>query len=186
MGPVVKSRKGKNELKTLKPYESARRLFAMSDASEVDTAWLNANENALAPAYQLDGTFNRYPSCQPKAVIEAYAAYAGVTPEQVLVSRGADEGIELLIRYFVQNLPITDIKPLLVQPISKNKIVQGVMLRSLGSFFNWIPMVILVPFGIVYSLNEPTTYTLWIWVIGVLFIAQNSGSIGAQSPSRIE
>ena len=80
-------------------------------------------------------------------------------------------GIELLIRYFVQNLPITDIKPLLVQPISKNKIVQGVMLRSLGSFFNWIPMVILVPFGIVYSLNEPTTYTLWIWVIGVLFIS---------------
>jgi len=39
-------------------------------------------------------------------------------------------GIDLLIRYFVQNLPITDIKPLLIQPISKNKIVQGVLLRS--------------------------------------------------------
>lgn len=80
-------------------------------------------------------------------------------------------GIDLLIRYFVQNLPITDIKPLLIQPISKNKIVQGVMLRSLGSFFNWIPVVILLPFCIVYTLNETTTYTLWIWLLGVLFFA---------------
>lgn len=80
----------------LVPYASAR--SSMSGGA----VWLNANENALAPAYQLDGTFNRYPSCQPKAVIEAYATYAGVAPEQVLASRGADEGIELLIRSFCE------------------------------------------------------------------------------------
>jgi histidinol-phosphate aminotransferase len=80
----------------LVPYASAR--SSMSGGA----IWLNANENALAPAYQLDGTFNRYPSCQPKAVINAYAAYAGVAAEQVLVSRGADEGIELLIRSFCE------------------------------------------------------------------------------------
>ncbi|MDP5136253.1 histidinol-phosphate transaminase [Rheinheimera baltica] len=83
-------------VKDLVPYASAR--SSMSGGA----VWLNANENALAPAYQLDGTFNRYPSCQPKAVINAYAAYAGVAPEQVLVSRGADEGIELLIRSFCE------------------------------------------------------------------------------------
>ncbi|SUH14918.1 histidinol-phosphate aminotransferase [Salmonella enterica subsp. enterica] len=37
-----------------------------------------------------------------KAVIENYAQYAGVKPEQVLVSRGADEGIELVIRAFCE------------------------------------------------------------------------------------
>jgi len=47
-------------------------------------------------------TLNRYPECQPKLVIERYAAYAGLTPEQVLVSRGADEGIELLMRAFCE------------------------------------------------------------------------------------
>jgi histidinol-phosphate aminotransferase len=83
-------------VKDLVPYASAR--SSMSGGA----VWLNANENALAPGYQLDGTFNRYPSCQPKAVINAYAEYAGVTPEQVLVSRGADEGIELLIRSFCE------------------------------------------------------------------------------------
>ncbi|HAW91882.1 MULTISPECIES: histidinol-phosphate transaminase [unclassified Arsukibacterium] len=87
-------------VKDLVPYASAR--SSMSGGA----VWLNANENALAPAYQLDGTFNRYPSCQPKAVINAYAAYAGVKSEQVLVSRGADEGIELLIRSFCE--PNTD------------------------------------------------------------------------------
>ncbi|MGJ8140678.1 histidinol-phosphate transaminase, partial [Klebsiella pneumoniae] len=47
-------------------------------------------------------TLNRYPEPQPKAVIESYARYAEVKPEQVLVSRGADEGIELLIRAFCE------------------------------------------------------------------------------------
>jgi histidinol-phosphate aminotransferase len=83
-------------VKAIVPYASARR--SMSGGA----IWLNANENALAPEYQLNGSFNRYPSCQPKAVIDGYASYAGVAPEQVLVSRGADEGIELLIRSFCE------------------------------------------------------------------------------------
>ena len=83
-------------VKQLTPYASAR--LSMSGGS----VWLNANENALAPQYQLCGSYNRYPDCQPPALIQAYAAYAGVKPEQVLVSRGADEGIELLIRSFCE------------------------------------------------------------------------------------
>ena len=65
--------------------------------------WLNANEFPTAVEFQLtEQTMNRYPEPQPKAVIERYAQYAGVKPEQVLVSRGADEGIELLIRAFCE------------------------------------------------------------------------------------
>ena len=86
----------RDSVKALVPYASAR--LSMSGGS----VWLNANENALAPEYQLNGSFNRYPDCQPPALIAAYAAYAGITPDQVLVSRGADEGIELLIRSFCE------------------------------------------------------------------------------------
>jgi histidinol-phosphate aminotransferase len=86
----------RDAVKAIVPYASAR--SSMSGGA----IWLNANENALAPGYQLSGSFNRYPSCQPKAVIDSYAAYAGLAPEQVLVSRGADEGIELLIRSFCE------------------------------------------------------------------------------------
>ncbi len=35
-------------------------------------------------------------------MVNGYAAYAGVNPDQVLVSRGADEAIELLIRTFCE------------------------------------------------------------------------------------
>lgn len=84
-----------DNLTTLKPYESARRLFAGGQD------WLNANESPFANLYQLDdSTLNRYPSCQPEEVVDSYASYANVAPDNVLVSRGADEGIELLIRTF--------------------------------------------------------------------------------------
>ncbi|KHN91684.1 histidinol-phosphate transaminase [Pectobacterium actinidiae] len=84
-------------VRALTPYMSARRLGGNGDV------WLNANEYPQAPEYQLTlQTLNRYPECQPVTVINRYAEYAGVTPEQVLVSRGADEGIELLIRAFCE------------------------------------------------------------------------------------
>ncbi|MDC8831794.1 histidinol-phosphate transaminase [Alteromonas gilva] len=84
-----------DNLVPLKPYESARRLFSGGQD------WLNANESPFANPYDVDsGNFNRYPSCQPGNVINAYAAYAGVDKSQLIVTRGADEGIELLIRTF--------------------------------------------------------------------------------------
>lgn len=90
-------------LKTLVPYESARRLFAAADNSQDEQVpvWLNANESPYANEFEVDSRFfNRYPDCQPSAVIQRYAEYAGVENKQLLVSRGADEGIELLIRAF--------------------------------------------------------------------------------------
>ncbi|MHC2595788.1 histidinol-phosphate aminotransferase [Kluyvera sp. 1366] len=84
-------------VRALTPYQSARRLGGNGDV------WLNANEFPLPVPFELSQqTLNRYPECQPKIVIERYAAYAGMTPEQVLVSRGADEGIELLMRAFCE------------------------------------------------------------------------------------
>ena len=87
----------RDNVRALTPYQSARRLGGNGDV------WLNANEFPTPIAFELtQQTLNRYPECQPKAVIENYAAYAGVKTEQVLVSRGADEGIELLIRAFCE------------------------------------------------------------------------------------
>ncbi|MDB2384249.1 histidinol-phosphate transaminase [Endozoicomonas sp.] len=81
----------------LTPYQSARSLGSSGDI------WLNANEspfhNEVADYFE---HLNRYSVCQPEALVNAYAAYAGVDSSQVLVSRGADEGIELLIRTFCE------------------------------------------------------------------------------------
>lgn len=80
----------RQQIQALTPYLSARRIGGCGDV------WLNANESPFNNEYKTDfARLNRYSDCQPKAIIQAYANYAGVQPEQVLTSRGADEGIEL-------------------------------------------------------------------------------------------
>jgi len=87
----------RQQIQALTPYLSARRIGGCGDV------WLNANESPFNNEYKTDfARLNRYSDCQPKAMIQAYANYAGVQPEQVLTSRGADEGIELLIRAFCE------------------------------------------------------------------------------------
>ncbi|WP_321157691.1 MULTISPECIES: histidinol-phosphate transaminase [Providencia] len=87
----------RENVKVMTPYMSARRLGGNGDV------WLNANEYPIAPEFQFnERNLNRYPECQPASVILNYAAYANVAPEQVLVCRGADESIELLIRAFCE------------------------------------------------------------------------------------
>ncbi|MBU5693170.1 histidinol-phosphate transaminase [Vibrio cholerae] len=87
----------RQQIQALTPYLSARRIGGSGDV------WLNANESPFNNEYKTDfARLNRYSDCQPKAMIQAYANYAGVQPEQVLTSRGADEGIELLFRAFCE------------------------------------------------------------------------------------
>jgi len=87
----------RKQVQALTPYLSARRIGGSGDV------WLNANESPFDNEYKTNFTrLNRYSECQPPELINAYAAYAGVKPEQVLTSRGADEGIELLIRAFCE------------------------------------------------------------------------------------
>ncbi|WP_073585990.1 histidinol-phosphate transaminase [Vibrio quintilis] len=87
----------RKQVQALTPYLSARRIGGSGDV------WLNANESPFDNEYKVNfSRLNRYTSCQPEAMIGAYASYAGVTAEQVLTTRGADEGIELLIRAFCE------------------------------------------------------------------------------------
>ena len=75
----------RKNVQKLTPYQSARRIGGSGDV------WLNANEYPVAPNFQLtEQSLNRYPEAQPEQVINRYAQYAWVTPEQVIVSRGAD------------------------------------------------------------------------------------------------
>ena len=87
----------RQNVQALTPYQSARKLGGNG------TIWLNANEYPTSPTFQLSGKdLNRYPEPQPQAVVQGYANYAGVSPENVLVTRGGDEGIELVIRAFCE------------------------------------------------------------------------------------
>jgi len=90
------------ELLTMVPYQSARRLQkADGEARFANKIWLNANEASGNGEYQLTADcINRYPDFQPENLLDAYSQYCGLSIENLLATRGADEGIELIIRTF--------------------------------------------------------------------------------------
>ncbi len=75
-------------------YKSAR-----SDTLKADIV-LNANEFPWSNPADATGACRRYPDPQPGALLSAMAGLYGVAPEQILLGRGSDEGIELLLRTF--------------------------------------------------------------------------------------
>lgn len=80
------------EIRALTPYSSAR-----MEASGGQIL-LNANESPWAPGSGLE--LNRYPDPQPPRLRAALAALYGVEPAQLLMGRGSDEAIDLLLRAF--------------------------------------------------------------------------------------
>ena len=68
-----------------------------------DALHLDANENPYAPPPVVGaGGYNRYPAQQPEKLVNRLADLYGVKPEQLMVGRGADEGIECLLRAFCE------------------------------------------------------------------------------------
>ena len=81
------------EILSLAPYSSARK------ESKGGRIWLDANENPETPSAHRP-LLNRYPDPQPPALIDKLATLYGVAASQVIVTRGSDEGIDLLLRTF--------------------------------------------------------------------------------------
>lgn len=67
-----------------------------------DAIRLDANENGYAPLVEggLAARVNRYPEPQPARLRGVMAALYGVEPPNLIVTRGADDAIEILIRTF--------------------------------------------------------------------------------------
>jgi len=81
------------DILALSAYSSARK------ESKGGRVWLDANENPQTPS-AAKPLLNRYPEPQPADLVAQLATLYGVTPAQVLVTRGSDEGIDLLLRTF--------------------------------------------------------------------------------------
>lgn len=60
--------------------------------------WLNANEAPLANPGDADGRCRRYPAPQPPELQARLAEVYGVATDQLLIGRGSDEAIDLLVR----------------------------------------------------------------------------------------
>lgn len=54
--------------------------------------------------------------------------------------------VDLIMRYFVQKFPVLDLKPYLTLPIKKSTLAHNLLLRSIGSFYNLLPLCFILPF----------------------------------------
>jgi histidinol-phosphate aminotransferase len=82
----------REDLRAFAGYSSAR-------SHKVDgSVWLNANESPWNNPADDEGGVRRYPQPQPDALRAALAGLYGVKPEQLLIGRGSDEAIDLLVR----------------------------------------------------------------------------------------
>lgn len=84
------------EIQALRPYNAAEQVD--------DAVRLNANESPLVSAV---GNFrrplNRYPEVRPQKLQRALAARFDCAPEQLLVTRGSSEAIDLVVRTFCRS-----------------------------------------------------------------------------------
>ena len=84
----------REDLRDFAGYSSAR----TSAPGVPARIWLNANESGAPSSCDPRGTSRRYPDPQPAALVEAFADHWATTPDRVVVGRGSDELIELLVR----------------------------------------------------------------------------------------
>jgi len=85
------------DLRDFTGYASARSA-RLSGQDVSSTTWLNANESPWPNRAEGAEQLRRYPDPQPAGLLEALAELYGCTPAQMLVGRGSDEGIDLLVR----------------------------------------------------------------------------------------
>lgn len=83
------------EIINLQAYASARSEFNGNHYVQLD-----ANENPQQPYGNETGELNRYPEPQPEKLRQKLADLYGIAIENLLLTRGMDEGIDLLIRSF--------------------------------------------------------------------------------------
>jgi histidinol-phosphate aminotransferase/imidazoleglycerol-phosphate dehydratase/histidinol-phosphatase len=87
------------EILALAPFDIAAQA---NDAFGIDAIKLDANENPSGPLVDgaLSSGINRYPEPQPARLKAAMAALYGVGPEHLVITRGADDAIDILVRAF--------------------------------------------------------------------------------------
>lgn len=96
----------RDSLKSLVPYQSARDTMAENDPSYL---FLDAAENPYSP-FDLNGSapldveehLNKYPNPEPTLPKHLLADKYQISPESLLITRGSEEAIRLLIQTFCQ------------------------------------------------------------------------------------
>ncbi len=76
--------------------------------------------------------------------------------------------LDLVVRYFLQKMPVINIKPLLTLPIKRNTVVHFTLGKTALSFFNWTHAFFFIPFSIVLIMNDYPVLNVILWHFGIM------------------
>ncbi|MFC5272168.1 DUF5687 family protein [Adhaeribacter terreus] len=77
-------------------------------------------------------------------------------------------GIDLVMRFFIQQVPVLAVQPYLHLPVKKSKLVHFILNKSVLSFFNGLPLLLALPFAFRIILPAYGLLPLLAWVAGFL------------------
>ena len=80
---------------------------------------------------------------------------------------------ELMIRYFMQQLPVMNIKPLMIIPIKRNSVIHYLLGKTVISFFNFISLFVFLPFSIVLLFQGYPITNVLLWFFAIMCITMS-------------
>ncbi len=78
-------------------------------------------------------------------------------------------GVDLVWRFFLQKMPEMSARPLLHMPIRKSRMAGFVLLRTLFSPLNLLPLLVVIPFFVSTYSDFPGS-AAWPWLIAILSV----------------
>ena len=78
--------------------------------------------------------------------------------------------VDLVFRYMLQKMPVTNIKPLLYLPLKRAQIVNFSLGKTILSYFNWSHAFFFIPFSIVLLVEGYNPLGVIGWHLGIIAI----------------
>lgn len=78
---------------------------------------------------------------------------------------------DLALRYFMQQLPVMNIKPMLLLPVKRKSVIQFLLLKTSFSFFNILPLLFFIPLTVVLIVQDYNPIMALLWFISILAIS---------------
>jgi hypothetical protein len=101
-----------------------------------------------------------FPEQDPLVLVNSFLLYAIVA--------------DLIFRYLMQKLPVMNIKPLLILPIKKSKIVHFILVKSSFSFFNIMSLFFYIPFSVVLIKEGYDLAGVLGWLATMILLIQSA------------
>lgn len=79
-------------------------------------------------------------------------------------------GFDLILRVMVQNLPTFGFQPFLIIPVKRKRIAKYMLNKSLLHFFNFLPLLLILPFTLRTAVNVLEIPTLIAWFASLIFM----------------